>query len=137
MKISLFAVIVLLFCGNAFAGGSLPGKDVEKILQRDPKLWEFLSKTMDFSDTAWGVRCGKHWPLMGGARIAPYSIDVTPKGTKGAPFTLTVECEQRFFDKDNKEIPLENGEITDDIILRAARVEEKPLCVKLFSNSEE
>jgi hypothetical protein len=50
---------------------------------------------------------------------------------------LTVECEQRFFDKDNKEIPLKNGEITDDIILRAARVEEKPLCVKLFSNSEE
>jgi len=51
---------------------------------------------MDFSDVAWGIRCGNHWPLMGGTRIAPYTIEVTPKGNKGDVFTLSVEGEQHF-----------------------------------------
>jgi hypothetical protein len=131
MKKTILLVIALLCCSNAFSGGSLPAKDVMEILQRNQSLWTFLSKTLDFSETAYGVRCGSHWPSMGGARIAPYTIAVTQKGMEKNQFLLTIECEQHFYDKNNKEIPLKDAQITDEIISRAVRVEEKPLFVTL------
>ncbi len=127
--------MALISFSTAFAGGSLPTTDVMTILKRDHTLWSLLSTSLEFSETAYGARCGNHWPYMGGARIAPYTIAATQKGDENNRFILTIECEQRFFDKNNTEIPLKDGQITDQIISLAVRVEEVPLAVTLIPES--
>jgi hypothetical protein len=49
-----------------------------------------------------------------------------PKGATEYSLVLTVECEQRFIDKNGKELPKNaEGSVTDEIISKSVRVEEK------------
>lgn len=109
----------------------MAGEDVIKKLKKNPKLWAFLDSTFEFTDIAGGVRLVSHWGHMGGARIAPYHVRVKAEEDPATQFTLTVVCEQHFIDAKGNEIPLENGEISSDIIAKTVKVGEKPTSVSL------
>ncbi|MBN8710414.1 MAG: hypothetical protein BGO12_23360 [Verrucomicrobia bacterium 61-8] len=62
----------------ALCGGSLSTEEALQPLKAAPVLWKYVDKTLNLSDTAWGTRCGHHWGFLGGQRIGPYSITITP-----------------------------------------------------------
>jgi len=119
----------------ALCGGSLSTEEALQPLKAAPVLWKYVDETLNLSDTAWGTRCGHHWGFLGGQRIGPYSITATSKSDPSLRLWLTITCEQHFFDAQGKELPLENGEITDAIIERACKVEEKAISITITPDS--
>ena len=136
-NISLMILLVSLVIHPLKGAGTLESEKVISLLKMNRELWSYLGSTLDFSDKALGFRLERSWIHLGGERIGPYEILVKPKGQKNFYLSLWVICEQRFFDKDGKELPRKEGEITDEMIARAARVDEKVLWVKLISVKDE
>lgn len=130
MKTLLASSLLGLLALPAFAGGSLDTTEVLALLKKNKPLWDHLGPTLDFDRIAVGVRLGRHWPELGGARIAPYQILVKPKGPGEFTLELTVNCAQRFLDKNGKEIPLTDGG-EDDPVIAAFSVEETVTSVQL------
>lgn len=125
---NIFLVLAAICLGTVYssAGGSLDTKQVTDILKKDTVIWTQVLAPFELDTTAWGLRCGTHWPHLGGARIAPYTVLMRPKGAVEYSLLLTVECEQRFIDKNGKELAKDaNGSVTDEIINQSVRVEEK------------
>lgn len=67
--------------------------------------------TFELDSIGWATRIGSRVnEHLGGARIAPYSIQVKKKGSAGAwEFYLEIEAETIFLDAAGKEVPLEKG----------------------------
>ncbi|BDS05745.1 hypothetical protein NT6N_07850 [Oceaniferula spumae] len=138
MKTILSAIIALCcLCSQSIAGGSVDLGQITKVLKTDPGLWKHLDSTLNFDAGGSATRLGRHWPHLGGARIGPYVIRVTSKSADKTPFELTVHCEQVFYDKDGKVLPMKNGEVTDEIIKNTVRVGEKVISVSLAPWKEE
>jgi len=129
--------LLLLWLGlhsQALAGGSTDAARVIDLLKANQPLWSYFGNTLTFSKAAYGVRCGSHWGFLGGTVMAPYDIEVTPKNDPSTRLWLSIECEQHFFDKSERELPLRSdGEVSDEIIQRASRLEEKVRFVKVLA----
>lgn len=129
LTLSIIAVFTL--CIQCHAGGSVSVEQIQKVLKTQPALAKHLNATLKFADGGGATRLGRHWPLLGGARIAPYTIEVTTKDSDQTRLELTVYCVQIYYDEDDKILPLKDGEITDAIIKKAARIVEKVTSVSL------
>ena len=63
-----------------------------------------------------GLRLGRHFTELGGARVAPYEFEVTSRAT-GKKFLLTIHCDTVF--------KLANGKTaTEDEMLKATEIKE-------------
>ncbi len=134
-RFACLSVLLAMLAAGARAGGSLESEKVIALLKQNRALWACLGDTMEFAPVAAGVRCGNHWPYLGGARMAPYTLQARPKGEKEYSILVTVECEQRFFDETGYELPMKDGEITDEIIRKAARVGETAVSITLSTRA--
>lgn len=133
----LLLASVVLSWGVAYGGGSLESDPVISLLKQSDALWSCLGSTLEFAPTAEGVRCGSHWPHMGGARVAPYIVRAKLKGAKDYSLLVEVKCEQHFVDASGDELPMQDEKVTDRIVKEAVRVKEKVTSVSLTPYQEE
>ncbi|MBT8043461.1 MAG: hypothetical protein KJO79_00805, partial [Verrucomicrobiae bacterium] len=63
-----------------------------------------------------GIRLGRHFKELGGARVAPYDFEVTSKAS-GKKFLLTIHCKTKFVSANGKELK-------DETILTATDTKE-------------
>lgn len=129
-KVGLLCSLLLCWClglsTGLQAGGSLDSAQVIEILKKDTVLWTQVLEHYELDTTAWGTRCGSHWPHMGGGRIGPYGLLMKPKGASEFTLILSVECEQTFLDKNGKALAKDaDGGVNGDIVRNTVRVEEK------------
>jgi hypothetical protein len=104
---NLLAVVILAWSSShLFAGGSITLKDIQPILDQQPKLWHFFLDHFDISPHGGGVRLGKDWGELQGARVAPYEFEAKMKGDPG-PYDLKIKIETDgwYFDAQGKEAP--------------------------------
>jgi len=104
---ALLAVVVLAWSSShLFAGGSITLADIQPLLDQQPKLWHFYLDHFDISPHGGGVRLGKDWGELQGARVAPYEFEAKMKGDSG-PYNLkiTIETNGWYFDAKGKEMP--------------------------------
>ncbi len=112
------------------AGGSVDTATVLRVLETNKPLKAYLEGTLEFDSAGWGLRLGRHWEEMGGARIAPYHVKVKPKGAGEFTMELVVECSQKFTDKDGKLLDIGEGGPSEATV-KAVDVEETVTSVTL------
>jgi hypothetical protein len=116
---TLIAVLVFMAgLPSLFAGGSFATEQVLPLLKQNPELYDFVTRNLELESGGWAVRIGSRVnPDLGGARIAPYSIRVRPKGSTGPwQFLLDIEAETVFLDQSGKDVPLEEGKTIKEIL---------------------
>jgi hypothetical protein len=122
-------ISVLLFLPSlCLAEGSVSFSTIKPILEQSPTLWKHLDKSFTFAGFGEGVRIGRHWPLLGGARVAPYSLLVVSKDNPKIKFTLVVNCVTRYYTDGGEQVSKEAA----DFIKKAAKTEEILLNVSLI-----
>ena len=102
----LILVVLLLSVTPVFAGGSITLDDLQPLLNQQPKLWRFFQEHFDISPHGGGMRLGKDWGELQGARVAPYEFEAKMKGDTG-PYDLkiTIETNGWYYDANGKEMP--------------------------------
>ncbi|MCP5535348.1 MAG: hypothetical protein H7A51_03835 [Akkermansiaceae bacterium] len=101
------ALVSTLFClastQPCWAGGSVSfADDVKPLLDQQPALKKLILDTFEVSNIGVGVRLGRHFTELGGARIAPYEFEATSK-VSGKKFLLTIHCKTVFVLANGKE----------------------------------
>lgn len=127
-------IFSLLFIGNScLAGGTLDESQVVQLLDQKPQIKEFVVQTFDMPKGAYAeIRLGSHFKHLGGARLGPYSVMVTPKGSSSfSPVVLTLCTEYQFIGRNGKLIKEESPGFFD-----ATEVKETLLSVQLRQASE-
>lgn len=131
MKNLLVCAAVCLFSMPAYAGGSIDTSEVLGILKKNKVLYAFVTSTLDLGPGGSAVRLGRHFDEVGGMRIAPYVIPAKRKGDKDFNMELVVTCEQKFVDRDGKELDIGDGspsEVTkavEDVIEKVVSVSQR------------
>ncbi len=94
----------------AFGEGSVSWNEIENQLEMAPEIRAHLSKTLDIEEAGSGMRLGRHWGELQGARVGPYRFNAKPKGAAGGwQFALVVEVDITFLDaqgRPSKPIPI-------------------------------
>lgn len=80
-----------------------------EILKKNKVLYTFVTSTLDLEPLGDAVRLGRHFEEVSGKRIAPYVIPARRKGDKDFNLELVITCEQKFVDKDGKELEIGDG----------------------------
>ena len=78
-------------------------------MKENKVLHAFVTSTLELEAGGSAVRLGRHFEEVGGMRIAPYVILAKRKGDKDFNMELVVACEQKFVDKDGKELDIGDG----------------------------
>ena len=101
-------VLVVFVCSSSssFAGGSITLDDLQSLLNQQPRLWKFYQDHFDISPHGGGMRLGKDWGELQGARVAPYEFEAKMKGDPG-PYNLkiTIETNGWYFDAQGNAMP--------------------------------
>ncbi len=106
----LLVMSVLCFLSlPAHAGGSIDTIEVMGILKKNKVLYAFVTSTLDLETIGDAVRLGRHFDEVGGKRIAPYVIPAKRKGDKEFNMELVITCDQKFVDKNGKELDIGDG----------------------------
>lgn len=104
-------IAVILFPLLANASGSLYLSDIEPLLKQQPELWASLKTSFDIEDVGTAPRINvRVSQKLDGMRIAPYTFDAKPKGSKG-PFIFAIEirAKTRYYDSKGKEVAVEKA----------------------------
>lgn len=109
MKRILVVSLLCLLSLPACAGGSIDTSEVMALLKKNKVLYTFVTSTLELETIGDAVRLGRHFDEVGGMRIAPYVIPAKKKGDKEFNMELVVTCEQKFVDKDGKELDIGDG----------------------------
>ena len=122
-------VISMLLCLPSVcqAEGSVSFATIKPILEQSPTLWKHLDKSFTFAGMGEGARLGRHWPLLGGAWVAPYSLLVASKDNPKIKFTLVVNCVTKYYTDRGEQVSKEAA----DFIQKAAKTEEILLNISL------
>ena len=118
------ALLSVLVPCPSIAGGTLGLNEIDGLLRQKPALREFLTSSLDLSDTVMAaVRFGSHFEHLGGGRMGPYMIEARPKATKERiPIQVVLCTDARFLDG--------SGNVAENE-MKAVRVEEKLTAVML------
>ena len=115
------------------AGGTLDEREIHELLEQKPQLREFILQTFDMPKGAWAeVRLGSHFTHLGGKRLGPYTIRVTPKGSSSlSPVVITLCTSYQFLNRSGKVVKADSDEE-----FKATDVAEKLISVQLRQASE-
>ena len=105
----------------AWAGGTLETDELAPLLRQRPQEVAAIRREFLLGDSAFAqVRIGSHFKHLGGARMGPYEVRLTPRASGEHPERVLWICTSaRFLDRRGRDI----AEI-DNAMLRAVRVRE-------------
>jgi hypothetical protein len=126
VKSHLLPVLWLAFLLPLTAGadGSFALADIQKLLDQEPALRDFIAGILDTAEggLAGRINTGDN-PALAGTRIAPYRLKAKSKGRIGDfNLILSIEAETRFFNTRGEEAPLS----------QAIRVEQRFTSIRLL-----
>lgn len=129
-KLILLIVCIPAICSG---GGTLNESDIYDLLKQKPQIREFILQNFDMPKGAWAdIRLGPHYKHLGGKRLGPYTVQVTPKGSSSfSPVVITLCTSYQFLDRHGKVIKAESDEEFE-----ATDVAEKLVGVQLRQASE-
>ena len=107
----LFTLALFVSSMRVQAGGSFYLSDIQSLLQQQPRLWRYISDTMDVEEVGVASRIGSAVNKeLGGIRIAPYVIRAKPKGYKGPPmFEVVIHATTKFYDASGNVVPVDRA----------------------------
>jgi hypothetical protein len=137
MKKAAWVIAFALAVSEApsFAGGTLGTDQLVPLMEQKPAVYDALKKSLEFSDSAWAwVRFGDSWPKLNGARMGPYEIEATVRGSKEK--ALVVLCTKpTYFDSSDHKLPdltdqaaSFNEELTTVMLEQTRESNQAPLC---------
>lgn len=113
---TFWAVVIALLPASSFAGGSVSWEEMKPILDQEPMMAGFVSKTLDCHDSGFtGNRIGGQYPL-GGKRLGPYGFQCRLKGEKGPlNLLLTINTTWKLFDGKGTEVDVSKATVTKEL----------------------
>ena len=131
----VIAFWLAIFAAPSFAGGTLGTDQLVSLMRQKPAVYDALKKSLTFSESAWAsVRFGDPWPNLEGARMGPYQIEATIKGSKEK--VVVVLCTKpTYFDNSGHKLPdltekaaSFSEELTAVILQQPAESDQEPIC---------
>ena len=110
MRFAIF-IIAVLFPVLANADGTIYLSDIDALLKQQPELYKTLKTTLDIEEIGLAPRISAYMSAgLGGRRVAPYTFDAKPKGSKGPYiFVLEIRAKTRYYDRKGKEVPVRDA----------------------------
>lgn len=104
-------LFVLTGLPSAQGGGSVTFKEVRSLL--DEAALQHLESAYSIDEIGVGVRLGRHYSHLGGARVAPYEFLATASAATGLAFSVTIHAEVVFLDAAGK--PTEDPKLAVEV----------------------